>query len=349
MGISMFVQTAHDTELSELQSFRFDDALLLEVLSSGIRRGRGASDEQVTTESMREESLAEAIVPRGDELVDFLVGTCLRPPGAPRGVAVSLCITPIMPPELAGAGAPVMRHAQRAQILRAAFPLQWQLEVTALSGWDMDDEGVDVVEEPRPGRGPYSSAAEAWVALRMLEVELIAAGHTPAVVAETVERIGWADDDVARYEQTRLRPHRGPCVLDLDKAGEAIAFATCAALRAAGCDRYARSARRPLLGCFGTHRDGQDMTVGSNVCYGPIQMLFSYMVHELDHQLRLVGEEQFASAWADADWPEAVGALSRERLKTEQEASAGLECFRELKAFVRSAAERGLGLMIHHW
>lgn len=281
------------------------------------------------------------------------------PPGAPVGMRVVLHPEPLYADSLPEYVDDASRHAWLARESARRYPRAFRRDAAAgdaeaaHTGWALAIEKVvelgedDVVEAMHePLLGPFDSCARAWAELRAREAALLAAGHVRHLGEEERGIFGWAEGD----EITPPRPHAGTCVLDLDKLAPAIVYACCVALRAAGSVRYAPDARNSeLLSPLATHRT--DCLLGADVCYGPIRIFFAAELWQLDRELHALSRDAFAASWTPAadGWPAVLGALRKEQLCAEGELEHALGHFEALRAFVHSAAKRGLGMIAHHW
>jgi hypothetical protein len=142
-------------------------------------------------------------------------------------------------------------------------------------------------------------------------------------------------------------------VLLLGMAAEAVAFAACVALERAGSVRFRPLVRSVLLECLSCCEDREEslLGVGEDSGLGPVRLIASAEVALLDRELQPISRDAFSAAWAPATelWPPALGALTRAELEREGELELAAGHFERLREFVHSAAERGLGLMVHHW
>lgn len=377
MGISTFLQTVHRTELDALLTIHLDDdARLRAVLTTGIQRRReeeagvtpieaAPSPESVATPGQTHRNCAACCWPCAPRRT---------PPQAPLGslpastllaagsesLASAILDAPIEVPVLLLIPPPSSQRppngCTQLEIECTAVPAEGPAGAPGkapawlvVSSWTSDDE-LWPVDGRRPERlveervGPFSSQGAAWAALIALSDQWLSRGFLPFVEPEdmpaSLPPLG---------ELHRPRLHAGPCVLDLDKAESAVCYAACKALAAIGHPLYGPDENADLLGAFAA--DGLSSLVGRDVCYGPVRLIDPEGVALLSEALERVSDMAFEAAWTPGaeDWPLVLGGLLKEHLQRPEDLQYALHHWRGLRAFVKSAAERMRGLIVHHW
>lgn len=337
MALHTIVQTARTSEMRMLHTYAFDsyDYRLLEVIEWGMRRQRcDALDTSATAAAVPDPDTSETLAP-----------PILRHAIDPSDPWVGMISVTLTEPE-ASANAVTMCQLAIEPVATGS----WIVRVAIVRDVDGDREEVIEVKQPM---GPFDSVEVALQELSMREDQLLRSGHTHFLSPAGRRNFGLNPGEVPAGPPPRPGAS-GPCVLDLEQSEPAISFAICTALERLGSRRFGPRPSSVLLGCLTDRADGyQGMVIGSHIHSGPVRLVPAILVAVLDRELSRVSDEAFREAWAPGaeSWPAQLGELTKAKLLEDPQAefAHALAHLRRLRAFVRSAAERGLCLLVHHW